>query len=381
MAKSFNLIAAVPGYISTLQFSILSLKKRVPIVMSINKIMLFSLISILSLLSVTCKNEVTAVEDNVKPGRRDYEWEITTINEDAPNNLYTQLGGVTPDEIWIMGSAGDFDKTILKYNGIKVSRYGQLSIDPRAVFGLSQNEIWFSGSQFDIWKYNGSSISKFSTDSLDGYYNSFVVDIWGSDKNNLYAVGSGTITSTGQITALIMNYNGISWNYPIPPVPDLHLVRIRKGTTDNNYYLLGVIVKSGEPDVYGFYKFDGASILPFNLNDESETIDKSITVLDNFLYFYDNKEIYKMMNNGVQHFISLENTNVNGTQIWGRNEKDFFIQTIDGIGHYNGNNLETLSKIEGNFGIFDGLILDSDVYFVGFYRESFKFFLIHGKVK
>ncbi len=88
-----------------------------------------------------------------------------------------------------------------------------------------------------------------------------------------------------------------------------------------------------------------------------------------------------MVSNKLQHFISFKNTNVNGTQIWGKNEKDFFIQTTSGIGHYNGNNLETLFNIEDNFGIFDGLILDSDVYFVGFYRESLNSFLIHGLKK
>lgn len=197
------------------------------------------------LLFCSCKDtSIDPTQKTYSPGSRNYTWEMIPIGEDAPNNLYTQLDGVSPDEIWIMGNAGDFDKTILRYNGVKVSRYGQLPIDPRAVFGLSQDEIWFSGSQFDFWKYNGHSISKFNSYDLEGYYNSFIVDIWGSDKNNLYAVGSGTVTSNGQINALIMNYNGISWNYPISPVPDLHLAKIRKGTNDNNYYLLGVIVKS-----------------------------------------------------------------------------------------------------------------------------------------
>ncbi len=340
---------------------------------------LYVLIVVGCLVFYSCESPTEATGKNYSPGSRDYTWEMLPIGEDAPNNLYTQLGGVSPDEIWIMGNAGDFDKTILKYNSVNVSRYGQLSIDPRAVFGLSQDEIWFSGSQFDFWKYNGYSISKFNTNSLEGYYNSFIVDIWGTDKNKLYAVGSGTVTSNGQVNALIMNYNGTSWDYPIAPLENLHFIRIRKGTTDNDYYLLGGTVKSGEPDVYGFYKFDGKNVLPFSLSNESNTNNKNIFLLDEFLYFYDNKEIYKMMNNKVQHFISLQNTNINSTRVWGRNEKDFFVRTTNGIGHYNGNDLETLFKINGDFGIFDGLILDSEVYFVGFYRENFKFFLIHGK--
>ena len=250
---------------------------------------------------ISCSDKsVDTTEKTYSPRTRNYEWESIPIGEDAPNNLYAQLGGVSPNEIWIMGSAGDFDKTILKYNGIKVSPYGQLSIDPRAVFGLSQNEIWFTGSQFDIWKYNGSSISRFSTDTLDGYYNSFIVDIWGIEKNNLFAVGSGTVTSSGQVNALIMNYNGKTWNFLTSPVPDLHLAKIKKGIADNNYFLLGIIVKSGEPDVYGFYKFDGKNVLPFNLRNESNTNAENIFLLDGYLYFYDNKEIYKMMNNNVQ---------------------------------------------------------------------------------
>jgi len=317
--------------------------------------------------------------ENTKPGSREYEWKSVSISDYNYNNLYTQIGGVSHDEIWLTSYAGDYNQTILKYDGDSITNFASLSIDPKAVFGLVQNEIWFTGAQFDIWKYNGSTISKFSTHILDDYYASFIVDIWGSSKNNLFAVGSGS-DNFGRVNSLIMHYNGSFWEYSIPPIPDLHFIKIRKGA-DNNYYLLGIIVKAAESDVYGFYKYNGKGIVPFHFSGESITKKKSMTSLNNEVYFYDDKEIYKMTNNGVQHFLSFQNTNVDGGQIWGRNEKDFFIQTMDGIGHYNGTNLETLFKIEGDFGILDGLIIDSDVYFVGFYRDTFKCFLIHGQIK
>ncbi len=191
--------------------------------------------------SVGC-NSVEPEEKNYLPGSRNYEWKLIPLSEIGPNNLYTQLGGVSNNQIWIKSHAGDFDKTILKYNGTTISNYGSLSMDPSAVFGLDSNEIWFTGTAFDIWKYNGNSVSKFSTHILEDYYNSFLVDIWGNVKNNIYAVGSGTVTSTGRINALIMHYSGELWEYSIPPIPDLHFVRIRNGQTDNKYYLLGVEV-------------------------------------------------------------------------------------------------------------------------------------------
>lgn len=323
---------------------------------------------------------ISPAQKEYPTGPRNYEWEIFDLNEMAPENQYTNIFGVTPDEVWIVGTAGDYDKTILRFNGDSLSLFGQFLVDPTAIFGFDQNEIWFAGRAFDYWKYDGSLIYKFSTNRPSGYANSLMVDMWGDSKNNIYAVGSGTIDS-GTIKGFIMHYDGSSWDYVINPVSYLHLIKIRKESTDTRYYILGVNEKQGEPESFRFYEFDGSTLKPFFLPDDSYTNNKNLTLLDGDIFFYDNKEIYRLEFGKAEHYLSLNNTKVAGTQIWGRHPKDFFIKTWDGIGHYNGSDLATLFTIKDEFLLFNGLILESDVYFVGLLRDTFKYILVHGKIK
>lgn len=333
------------------------------------------------IINLSCnETSVSPGQKEYEPGLRNYVWEMFDLTEKAPFNQYTNIFGVTTDEIWIVGTAGDYDKTILRFNGDSISQFGQLLVDATTVFGFDQNEIWFAGRAFDIWKYDGSSIFKFSTNRRSGYANSLMVDMWGDNINNIYAVGSGTV-NTGVINGFIMHYDGSSWDYAIDPVSDLHLVKIRKGLNDGNYYILGVTEKTGEPEQYRFYKFDGSTLKPFILPYDSYTHNKDLTLLDGGIFFYDNKEIYSLEFGEVKHYLSLNNTSVASTQIWGRNPKDFFIKTRDGIGHYNGSDLTTLFPIKDEFLLFNGLILESDVYFVGLLRDTFKYILVHGKIK
>ena len=207
------------------------------------------------------------------------------------------------------------------------------------------------------------------------YYNILTVDIWGNRNDNIYAVGNALEDSTGKVKSLIMHYDGNKWNYGLLPIYELQFFSIRKGNSDSKYFLIGyndVLARAN------FYEFDGQNITLIPVGDETNSINKAITLLDGIIFFNTEKVIYKCVNGSFQYLTNLKNTNADGIKFWGRNEKDFFIQTQNGIGHYNGDNLETLFIIKGNFGIFDGLILDNDIYFIGYDRDTFKFFLIHG---
>lgn len=343
-----------------------------------NMIQSFSIILVV-LSTITCEDTTVNPTGKVyTSGPRNYTWKMYPLNDNAPFNHYTKIWGSDTNNIWIVGGAGDFDKTILRFNGQNVFPYGPLSIDPKAVYGFSNNNVWFAGSSFDLWRYNGSTISKFSTHPIDSFALSFFGDIWGIDAENVFAVGSATHQFSGEIKSVIMHFDGSSWNHVIKPEAPIHFVNIRKGIADTKYFLKGYKIQQNVPDSTFFYEFDGKNFRIIDIGFSTNPIAKSVALLDNITYFINGKEMYKSINGIINYYTSFQNSNVTGVKIWGRTEKDFFIQTQEGIGHYNGTDVLTLYNIVGDFGILDGLVLENDVYFVGFYRDTLKYFLIHG---
>jgi hypothetical protein len=342
---------------------------------------LFSII-LITFTSITCEDSSVNPPGKIyTPGPRNYIWKMYPLNDNAPFNHYTKIWGCDTNYIWIVGIAGDFDKTILRFNGQNVSPYGPLSIDPKAVYGFSNNDVWFAGTNFDMWRFNGSTIFKFSTHPIDSFVVSFWGDIWGTDADNVFAVGSATHQYSGEIKSIMMHFDGSSWNHLIKPESPIHFVNIRRGITDAKYFLEGYKIQSNAPDSTFFYEFDSNNFKSIDIGFSPNPIAKSISLLDGITYFINGKEMYKSINGMINYYTSFQNSNLSGVKIWGRTEKDFFIQTQDGIGHFNGTDVLTLYNIVGDFGILDGLVLNNDAYFVGFFRDTLKYFLIHGSLK
>jgi hypothetical protein len=65
----------------------------------------------------------------------------------------------------------------------------------------------------------------------------------------------------------------------------------------------------------------------------------------------------------------------------GRTEKDIFINMQDGIGHYNGSNLQTLFKLDNNILFSDAMLFEKDVFFICPDPAKRNFFIVHGQLK
>lgn len=340
-------------------------------------IQLFPIILVI-LNTITCKDTIVNPTGKVyTPGPRNYTWKIYSLNDNAPFNHYTKIWGSDPTNIWIVGNAGDFDKTILRFNGQNIYPYGALSIDPTAVYGFSNNDVWFAGSNFDMWKFNGNKLYLHSNVEVPGFYFSNTVDIWGDKPNNVFAVGSVNESQTGNVKELILHFDGSQWELFRSPNLRVQFFNIRKGTNSKQYYMVGF---SDSTNFYDFYQLNEKKIDLITVGDTNTNYAKGITLLDDIVYLVNGKDIFKGGVNSITFYKSLKNTNVKGVKIWGRNEKDFFIQTQTGLGHYDGSNLLTLFNIDQDFGIFDGIVFSNEVFFVGYYPENFKFFLIHGVI-
>lgn len=318
-------------------------------------------------------------EKEYEPGTRDYVWSIDTLNIDAPLNYYTKIWGSSPNDIWIVGQGGDPAKRVIRFNGASLYYFGpnDQSFEARSVFGFTQSEIWIGGENFDFWHSSGDNITLNSEHVLQGFREGNISDIWGDSQSNIFAVG-GSVHIEEKIYAILLNFNGNVWNYASDPIFNLQFQTIRKDQYNSDYYILALRVNPPNPDSAYFYKYDGFSLKKVFITDSINPLAKQIFLMDGTIYFIQDKEIYKLWNGKINKKISLYRTNVTGVKVFGRNESDFFVQCEGGIGHYNGINFELVYNIEERFGIVDGIVIENDVFFMGFYIDSFKFFFIRG---
>ena len=105
--------------------------------------------------------------EKIEPGRRDYEWKIDSIV--VPFFYMTDISGVSPNDVWIVGPGGGLDKTIWHYNGDNWSTDGiSRLISPGAVFAI-EDVVWIAGSAGRIWKRENGEWSFSAQLMLEGY--------------------------------------------------------------------------------------------------------------------------------------------------------------------------------------------------------------------
>ncbi len=96
------------------------------------------------------------------------------------------------------------------------------------------------------------------------------------------------------------------------------------------------------------------------------------------IYFYFEKKIHKYENGEFVVYKDLSNSNVNGMKIVGRSINDFFINTSEGIGHYNGTDLKTIYKTNETVGMFDAAIFKKEVFFLVSNNTYNKYYVVKG---
>ncbi len=369
--KKINLRAAVPGYFFTLQFLILSLKKRASIVMPIYKIMLFSFISILSFLSVTCKNEITAVEDNVIPGRRDYTWKVDTLWTDDRFGI-TDIWGDTPNSVYVTAGGTSFKDCFWYYDGQSWSLTTQkLNSHLNTIFGLNPDEIWIGDAESQFWKKHGNTWKIFKKFTLPDFDVISINCIYGTTSNNLFAVGFAAQYG-GTHKAIIFKYDGTDWNlvdipnmkikfYDIKPMKNGKF--IITGLDDNDTWTEKIYVYDGSnnfKEIYSDSRWPG-------LNEINGEIYISIV-----------NKIYKVKNDELIEWKDFTNSTYYGG-VLGRSEKDFFGAGYEGIMHYNGTDLAIVYPAHLN--IAPGLIFEKDVFFIGWDSGKQLNIMIRGTLK
>ncbi len=342
------------------------------------------IIAITALNFLSCKDKIVNPNDdeNIEPGRRDYTWTIDSLETIAPYNSYYYIWGSSPNDVWIVGNIGDLDKTILRYDGNSIMPMkGAPVTDFWSITGFEKNNVWLGDESGNIYNYNGSSFKKYGSYILPEFSYATTYNFYANSPNDIYAVGSSYKTSDNKLYGHIMHFDGKEWKYVIKPGNDNHqYFKMKRGTKFNpNYYMIAITGSS--PDSTFLYEFNGQSLKFIYKDRQGIFTSPSFFSIEDRIYIYINKKFYRPNGSNLEFYKDFSDTHINGTKFFGRSEKDFFVQTTNGIGHYNGTDLTTILPLQGRFGIFDAVVFEKDVFFVTVESDSYTFYLIHGKLK
>ncbi len=318
-------------------------------------------------------------EPEPQPGRRDYVWSVDTLA--IPFMSFVRIWGSAANDVWIVGPGGDLDKTIYLYDGIRWKTDGiSRPISPLSVWGLSKNNVWFGGMDGRIWHYDGNILKEHTRFETTREKNIGFQEIWGDSPSNIFAVGySGDDENR---TGVIAHFNGSRWDLiyftDLKRYSFLRIRRANKGS--NTYYLWAIKDAPMTGDLVSVFEYKwGADI---KLIYEGKDVIQTGTFIQNIynvMYFVIGNTINTYSNSEFKKFLQVTLPNF-GIQIFGRSKNDIFLRMLDGIAHYNGNDVEYLYRFSGNISITDAFLFDKEVFFLALDLTNGNDLIFHGKL-
>lgn len=308
--------------------------------------------------------------ENLSPGRRDYTWTVDTLRSNSSMFYLSSLWGESPDNLWAIGSASDAEHSLWHYDGHSWRNIPSISSSHQSIWGFDSSDIWMCDSPGgDLFHYDGNSWEKEATFQYPGYSRLYLNDIWGPNPNEIYIAGTAYEQSKGA-KAVLLNYNGNSWNYCNIPDKNYSLISVRKSNENKCLYLTAIKTSgtSGK-DIYVIIQYDGKSFLELYKGEELAYPYE----MKGVIYICIGQKIYKLKNNSLEEWKNLSGTSFAGI-VLGRSENDFFYAADNGLGHYNGKDANTIYN--ANSFIYSIFILQNDVYCISNYR-----IIIHGRLK
>ena len=179
----------------------------------------------------------------------EFQWEIIEIPSPYGSGVLYDVAIINENDIWAVGEIyADSAQPWLPYNAVHLSA-GQAGGDGqqwelkripftgwcsavqfpplRAIFAFSENDIWFARGG-SLVHYNGSTF--YNDCDMNPLLDGSINKIWGTDSNNLYAVGGA---------GSIAHYDGSRWQ------------KIESGTELDVYDIFGVEDPvSGSQEIY-----------------------------------------------------------------------------------------------------------------------------------
>ncbi|MFA3784183.1 hypothetical protein ABRY23_14075 [Melioribacteraceae bacterium 4301-Me] len=343
-------------------------------------------------------NSNPVIPPEIQPGRRDYVWEIDTL--DMPMNWLSSIWGSSPQDVWAVGAGGTEYDRLWHYDGSKWSAYKKewINIGGETLYGFSANDVWMGGSggwgdgqgAAAIWHYDGSKWSKNFVYNVEGAYRSEVDDIWGDRPDDIYACGTIGYLVDGKDVwrGFILYYNGSTWKEIIKADFNSQFLTIRKeqNIIFNKVYVFALRTSQIASDTVSFYelKLDSNEIKEIYSAPESQIVFGNIHYINGKVYFLIGQDVYRYIIGSFVKQFSLAYPNF-GYQFYGRNVKDIFLRMRDGLAHYNGTDIEYLYTFPLNLVsiIKEPMMFEKEIFFMlhdntGGPKENL---ILHGKLK
>ena len=356
-----------------------------------------AIIGLLLITAFDCNDNV--VNPQEQPGRRDYTWELDTLN--MPMNYLGAVWGATPTDVWAVGAGGTSFDRLQHYDGKKWSAYTKEPVNcgGNTIFGFSENTVWMGGRDelsngAAIWHYDGNSWSRNYIYHAKGEYINEVTDIWGLAPNNIFACGY-IVEKSDSTYGFILRYDGNVWKEVIRVNYNSQFLVIKGEISGNSLINISsskVYVYEYRPskissalDTLAFDELSGNRFKKIFANSVGEIKWANFNIIDNKLYFLIDKDVYIYLNGSFirQFTLNINDSNFNH-YIFGRSEKDMFLGMKDGLAHYNGEDIKyifnfpqnTLNGIGGTEVMFEKEIFYGLVNF-----SNTKNIILHGTLK
>jgi hypothetical protein len=313
------------------------------------KLLLIAVLSF-SLLLNFCKN--TSVAPELTPGSRNYFWELDTL--DMPVNYIGSMWGASPNDVWAVGPAGTENDRLLHYDGAKWSTYKKEPINcaANALFGFSADNVWMGGQAgwgehgAGIWHYDGIEWSQNFIYDIEGSYTAAVMDMWGTNPNDLYA--SGVISffdgKTDDFRGFVLHFDGRRWQETVRVGPaNSQFSRIRKERNGLYVYSFGSGEGTIATETVTFYEVKGNELREIYSSPRANIYLASLNVVAGKVYFVIGKDVFRFLGGSLIKQFSFQYPQFE-SDISGRSELDLFVTMKDGIAHYNGADTEYLYK-------------------------------------
>jgi hypothetical protein len=337
----------------------------------------FILLLVTQIIFISCENN-PLVYPEVQPGRRDYVWTVDTIS--IFSNYIQSIWGSSPDDIWGVGPGGALNTTIWHYNGTEwktdeVSR----AISPWCIFGFSKNDVWIAGLDGKVWHYDGKNWMQNYQHDINGFTGIDIYDLYGINNHDLYAAGAAWFNNETR-RGIILHYDGNKWEQEYLADFNSLFMKIRVNCYKKCFInCIKQDIINNSADTTLIYEYDEKRLTEI-YSDENVPYFKGgwMTIINGELVLSLRNGIFTYDNNELVPIIKYDSQTLPGA-IFGRNKKDIFISTSEGLSHYDGTDIQPV--FTGLGWPNDGILFDKEVFFLNTTLQNGESLVYHGKLK
>jgi hypothetical protein len=322
---------------------------------------------------ISCNKNST--EPEPQAGRRDYTWDITEINSGNESLDLGRIWGMSPKDVWAIGGSSWSATTIWYYNGSQwrcdsISR----AVQPSAIFGFSNNRVWLGNSDSTIWLYDGTQWQKFGEYKLTGYDRTIINSFDGTSSENIFGVGNVVVNINDKYKGAIIHYDGINWNFIDIPETQVMFGSVAIESQSNTLVMCGY-TRVSTSLIAKVHYWNGVELKEI-LSGNGWSF---VTKLGNEIFVTLASKIYKYSDKNLTLWKDNTGTTIDGNIICGRSRNDFFIESANGVAHYNGTDFNTVYNTD--LIVERGIVFENDVFFIGINYTTGKNYIIHGQLK